>query len=880
MARHFTLCFLLLCLTIYASGQELAEKWKVKIPSDGKNDIIHTIYQSMNGDLVVVGESWTDKSEKDGLLLIIDEASGQLVERHLYGKSNGCNDAIYDIVQLPDGGFYLVGTSASKYDTEGLLIKTDEFGRRLEESILGTGMLQKVILLDNGNILIGGKKAQDDGNIWLIQYKDRRIQQQHFIGDGKYASLEGMAATFDDYILLCGNTKKSKSGKVNEGNIWLTKIDATHKVLQEEIVKNKGWSQIRQVSTTYDRQLLLAGEKLKNGKDAWVLEVDDKLKPKVNEAIGGREDEVGFGIVKTYEDQYLLASMTINNMQNEVMLLQGFKKTTSLALPLFDIKDVWYSYQRGYIIAGVTLENGRYSIQIVNLMPPSAKAIASKSLDQPHLELVGALQLHDQNGDGKLAPNERAALKFKLRNSGTGALVSATAHIVPDAPLKSVSYFEKRYLSYVAAGGEKSVELPFNPDALFVGGKFSGAIEIRSEENKMLLRVPFAIGGEISTSGNLNNIIVDWDNSAMSRRTTESSVEIKARVYTDRPLRSQDVKVYVNGVLLDDSKSQPTLEQTQASGTYASLLTRQIPLIQGENKIFLLVENNSERKQTEPITVIYEPKLPNLHILTIGPPYQDLKYTGKDAKDFANAMLKQKEKGLFNQVFIRELTDYESTTCQNIRMEFESLYYRFKKQDGLDQIAPNDLLVIFISSHGKKVNGEFRIIPSDYNEDRELTTTVDYRRDVLQFLNLIPCKKMVFTDACHSGAAKSKSRVTSASISRALNELNSATSGMLTMSSCGDEELSYEDESWQNGAFTKALLEALSGRAVILSNGETITCDSSEGEIGILSIKEIYAFLQKRVPDLVQQKYGKGALQTPFMPENSLNNNLHLFVVD
>jgi hypothetical protein len=880
MAQHFTLCLLLLCFTIAAVGQELTEKWKVKIPSDGKNDVVHAVYQSMNGDLVIVGESWTDKSEKDGLLLIIDEASGQLIERHLYGKSNGRDDAIYDIVQLPDGGFYLVGASASKYDTEGLLIKTDEFGRRLEESILGTGMLQKVILLDNSNLLIGGKKSQDDGNIWLVQYKDRRIQQQHFIGDGKYASLEGMIATFDNHILLCGNTKKSKSNKVNEGNIWLAEIDTTHKVLQEEIVKNKGWSQIRQVSTTYDKQLLLAGEKLKNGKDAWVLEVDDKLKLKVNEAIGGREDEVGFGIIKTYEDQYILTSMTINNMQNEVMLLQGFKKMSSLALPLFDIKDVWYSYQRSCIIAGVTLENGRYSIQLVNLIPPSPRPIASKSLDQPRLELVGVLQLYDQNGDGKLAPNERAALKFKLRNSGTGALVSATAHVVTDTPLKSVSYFEKRYLSYVAAGGEKSVELPFNPDALFVGGKFSGAIEIRSEENKILLRVPFTIGGDISASGSLGNIIVDWDNTATSRRTTESSVEIKARVYTDRPLRSQDVKVYVNGVLLDDSKSPPTLEQTQVSGTYASLFARQIPLLQGENKIFLLVENNLERKQTEPIIVIYEPKLPNLHVLTIGPPYQDLKYTGKDAKDFANAMRKQKGKGLFNQVFIRELTDYESTTCQNIRVEFESLYNRFRKNDGLDQITPNDLLVIFISSHGKKVNGEFRIIPSDYNEDRELTTTVDYRRDVLQFLNLIPCKKMVFTDACHSGAAKSKSRITSASISRALNELNSAASGMLTMSSCGDEELSYEDESWQNGAFTKALLEALSGQSVTLSNGETIVCDSSEGERGILSIKEIYAFLQKRVPDLVQQKYGKGALQTPFMPENSLNNELHLFVVE
>jgi len=308
----------------------------------------------------------------------------------------------------------------------------------------------------------------------------------------------------------------------------------------------------------------------------------------------------------------------------------------------------------------------------------------------------------------------------------------------------------------------------------------------------------------------------------------------------------------------------------------------EIPLQKDTNFIHVEIFDGVITSKSDSSKIYYEPRLPNLHILGIAPTYLDLKYNIKDVNDFSNLMKQQEGKGIFNKVFVEKLVTKDSTTGQFIRQTFEKLSKRFETiEEGQNSIAENDVLIVFFSSHGKKIKHRFKLIPSDYNEEFDITSSVDYKTDILSFLNEINCKKIVFADACHSGSAKSKS-ISSLGTSELLNNLNENAPGILTISSCKKDELSYEDKDWKNGAFTEAVLEALSNKKVTLTDGSDLVANQEEKdkEINALSLKELFDYLAIRVPDLIQEKFGKGFKQTPTMPQKELDNTIDLFILN
>jgi len=55
-----------------------------------------------------------------------------------------------------------------------------------------------------------------------------------------------------------------------------------------------------------------------------------------------------------------------------------------------------------------------------------------------------------------------------------------------------------------------------------------------------------------------------------------------------------------------------------------------------------------------------------------------------------------------------------------------------------------------------------------------------------------------------------------------INELSSAENGVVVFSASTGSESSYEDKAWNNGAFTRALVEGLNGQADLLGRGELL----------------------------------------------------------
>ena len=92
-------------------------------------------------------------------------------------------------------------------------------------------------------------------------------------------------------------------------------------------------------------------------------------------------------------------------------------------------------------------------------------------------------------------------------------------------------------------------------------------------------------------------------------------------------------------------------------------------------------------------------------------------------------------------------------------------------------------------------------------------------------------------DACHSGNVLGNSQRRAALIVQAVNDLTGAESGAIVFTSSTGRQFSLESADWNNGAFTKALVEGLNGRADLF-NRQTITVRNLDAWI-VNRVKEL-----------------------------------------
>lgn len=246
-----------------------------------------------------------------------------------------------------------------------------------------------------------------------------------------------------------------------------------------------------------------------------------------------------------------------------------------------------------------------------------------------------------------------------------------------------------------------------------------------------------------------------------------------------------------------------------------------------------------------PVETIPDTLKPKLYLLAVGvndyeknEHLSDLNYAAKDATDFSAAFQGQ-EGGLYQKVEGRVLTDAGATAGDVL--------------DGLDWIrketTAKDVAVVFFAGHGEN-DEELRyyFCPSDYDPDRRLRTGVAME-EIQKTLASIPGKVLFFIDTCHAGNALGKLFASRGSgggpdINRLVNELSSAENGAIVFASSTGRQESVESDEWQNGAFTKAIVEGLGGQADLLKNGK-------------ITVATLESWVAERVKEL------SGGIQTP-----------------
>jgi WD40 repeat protein len=231
---------------------------------------------------------------------------------------------------------------------------------------------------------------------------------------------------------------------------------------------------------------------------------------------------------------------------------------------------------------------------------------------------------------------------------------------------------------------------------------------------------------------------------------------------------------------------------------------------------------------------------PVLYALVVGVnAYKDtlisqLSWAGDDARDFAAALQKQ-EGGLYRRVEMKLLINDEALRAAVI--------------DGLEwlkgSVSQGDVGVVFLSGHGgTDASRKFLFAPHDAVLDADAGLRLPKRStavpdtEILDALNALRGHALFFFDTCHAGRAAGMRFKGESDYQPFVAELAAAGTGVMVLASSDGTELSQERDEWRHGAFTKALLEGVDGKADLVGND------------GIITIDELGLFVKDRVKAL------------------------------
>lgn len=872
--------FCVLCLNAGAQPKyDLTVEWDNVYP-DRYPEIMHDFIMLDDGRVAVVGETEGPGQKKDGFFALFEAKTFRRIMHKTFGQFR--DDVLTGVAYAGDFSFYLVGyTETGDQGRQAWVIRIDEeTGEILSEKQLGgpgDQQFDKIVWLpEAGHGLISGQN-ETPGYLWLAKADGNEVAPlQNSVGDGIIGELVGMEKG-PNCVWLSGYTRKVKN-YTKSGDVWVIKLNPEG-MLSESIrkISAKAGQEVFGLTGTIDGELYLAGKigNANGDSDVWLAEIRPGEREPKPLTFGSDIQDCATSLFRT---PGRFKWLVVRKLESKELTVQVYSDTINHNYSAYEVtrnedfhvNRILNISDNLYLLAGTTYAGSRSEGRIRLLCLRANETLRPKDPPQVTEQNIR----FDDNGDGKLNPGEGGTLRFTLKNTSVNVPIlkgSIQIRLVAGLPGARVALAPLN-LGELPVGSEKTFSIAVKADKTLPPGQIT--LEISVEANDRDIRTFQAVivaehpsaptSGSAPAQADLS--VTEPDMAGRNSRVviaTEPKTNVTVRAFSgNQNIKSTDFKTRVNGQLRQDDKSpvNMTMIPTPKPNRFEYIFKQELTLKKGRNVVYFELEG----ERTDSIIFEFTPEKPNLHLLVIGVPQKDLKYTVKDARDFAAAMIGQRGVGFFNEVFADTLTTKEKTTAPEITKAFARLEreYRINRR-----IKRNDYVVVFMSSHGieRKKDETFGLLASDYDPDFEDLTTISYADMVEKYLNRIDCKKVIFIDACHSGTTKTVEKVEGSKADpRELERLadrikaaNAVTNGAATYFSCKAEQSSYEDNSWENGAFTEAILEAFSGQAVGapkadagLPNmvGESLAND------GFIAIGELDAFLQKRVSNMVKQK--------------------------
>nr|VFJ48490.1 MAG: WD40 repeat [Candidatus Kentron sp. FW] len=321
------------------------------------------------------------------------------------------------------------------------------------------------------------------------------------------------------------------------------------------------------------------------------------------------------------------------------------------------------------------------------------------------------------------------------------------------------------------------------------------------------------------------------------QRTTTSEAHLtlraEARSVNEEPVT--EIWITVNG-RLPDKDGVKRFKNTRQARFETSL-----SLDPGENRIAVYARNRHTSSGPQLLLITRqdpkpEPLKSNLYVLAIGvsrykhtEKVRDLDYPHWDAEGVAD-MLRAQEGRLYGRVAYR--------LCTNDKADQDGIL------DGLDWLVrestQHDVSVIFLAGHGTSQRDHYYFLSHDADPDLLRRTGIPWFH-LQDTLKQLPGTRWLLIDTCHAGmiAGKRDAAREDAGITEALRDLQKAAGHVAVMAAAGDQEESREHSEWRHGAFTKALIDGVEGKA-------------DRDENGRIGIRELDRYITERVKELTE----------------------------
>ncbi len=868
-----------------------SSEWLVKIDADGRAESLRT---SIIGDgniagvaadqeaFVVVGNTSSKNKNHPNQIYVqkIDSNGEALWSEPKYFGDRGFQEAS-DISYAPmNGGYIVCGVTNSKGagKSDMWMIKLDADGSQEWDKALGGSagdVARSVIELSNGGYALFGQTWShaitklSNLRIYVTDNQGKVVDDNHYRiidSDGDnvgYAITESAAS--NNIVWVGNSTKPNRQGYTATFLSSLNYYEVSLAELGEEEDETFGTTSGNGLDLSIGRFV----DKNKNnyieeGERGYV-EVDvTNPGPVAKQNVVAHVSSTGSSDLKFW-DKLFLGSI-------------GAGQTKKLRVPVVAQDRPRSS---NYRLELNIKSNGRHgastAVDVASNTPNPADLIVNKSQFSPGSDPV---------------PGEPIDLVIELANMGGEATSEVSAEFrLPPGVQSNGS--ERILLPAIAPRTKHEVTFSFTyqetfrEDAIQIGFDVESTDKFVGPRKTFSLPVPQSqpLLAAVDDKPAPNSEILWVSHDTEEFRTIDVNkreVDLKVIALSNASMSKRNFAVLINGrrsqgQKLDEAKLSPP--KNRSNNRIQQSYENTVTLTEGLNEVQIVYysEDGSEVVgSSSPITFHYIPKgKPNLHVLSIGVQHSDLKYTVNDAKAIIDMYSKLGGDGTgsgFKKVFVNSMVDADVTTERGIKKAFLDLSRR-------RAIKEDDLVVVFISSHGKVIDGDrYVLLPSDYDPQYDEIGTVDFNEDILKRLRNVEGKKLVFIDACHSGSAGSRSYSNEAA-SKVMNDLINASAGLEIFASCSDREFSYEDDRWKHGAFTKAILEAFKNETVVI-DGKEVSADiykhvggtKEAGSDGVITIEELKLFVQQRVPNLVKHVKNK--------PQHPTNKSTELLPKD
>jgi len=333
--------------------------------------------------------------------------------------------------------------------------------------------------------------------------------------------------------------------------------------------------------------------------------------------------------------------------------------------------------------------------------------------------------------------------------------------------------------------------------------------------------------------------------------TYKTSIEVEVK--TENVADAADLVKFFNNGRPVSIKNVGKRTRPTAVGAKVRTYTQKIPLVIGENRIYVEVRGKAGAVQRTPIQLIVRKgvikKLPDLYYLGIGVaehPQIPLKFPAVDVIGLEKVLKQQKGKA-YQQVVTKTLTNQEATSFNIINTMLK--FFEPAKQ--------GDIAILFISGHGMNTRMGYYFVTYDAEVDHLAATGVDWNK--FNIIYDLGANVLLLADTCHSGNItnnkwKKQAKVDPNEILRQANNHN-----VVVFASSSGKGFSIEDPKWGHGAFTKALIDGLSGEAAYRK--------------GVVKL----SFLQDYVRDKVRELTDNA--QIPTIPDTTGSGDFFDFVL-